>query len=63
MNPMNRDDMKFDVRALKYRKRRNELTDQDVQAHLDTLPDEAAEAEPTTTQFVATFEEKNYNRQ
>jgi len=60
---MNRDDMLFDVRALKYRKRRNELTDQDVQKHLDTLPDEASEAESTTTQFVATFEEKNYNRQ
>jgi len=57
------DDMKFDVRTLKYRKRRNEMTDQDVQSYLDTLPDEAAEAETTTTQFVATFEEKNYNRQ
>jgi hypothetical protein len=60
---MIRDDMKFDVRTIKYRKRRNELTDQDVQKELDTLPDEAAEAEPTTTQFVATFEERNYNRQ
>ena len=61
--PTRADDMLYDVRTLKYRKRRNELTDQDVQKQLDSLPDEAAEAEPTTTHFVATFEEKNYNRQ
>lgn len=52
--------MKFDVRTLKYRRRRSELTDEDVKKELDSLPDDAAEGEPTTTQFFSTFEEKNY---
>ena len=57
---MNRDDMKLDVRTLKYRRRRNEVTDAEIAKALQALPDEAAEAETTTTQFVATFEERNY---
>ncbi|MEQ1566058.1 MAG: hypothetical protein ABMA64_10505 [Myxococcota bacterium] len=57
---MNADEMKFDVRTLKYRRRRRELTEKEVAARLAELPDEAAEAESTTTQFVATFEERNY---
>jgi hypothetical protein len=55
-----RDDMKFDVRTLKYRKRRSEISDEEVKKHLSALPDEAAECEPTSTQFVATFEDRNY---
>lgn len=57
---MTRDDMKFDVRALNHRLRRGEIDPADVQKYLEGLPDEAAETEPTKTQFVATFEERNY---
>lgn len=57
---MSRDDMKFDVRLLKYRYRRSELTTKDVEKHLASLPDEAAEAQPTSTTFAAVFEERNY---
>jgi hypothetical protein len=56
---MIREDMKFDVRSLKHRLRRGELKPADVQAHLSTLPDEAAEAEPTRTEFSARRGEKN----
>ena len=56
---MIREDMKFDVRSLKHRMRRGELTPADVQAHLSTLPDEGAEAEPTRTEFSARRGEKN----
>ena len=55
-----REEMKFDVRTLKFRLRRNEISLEELQKHLDSLPDEAEEAEPTTTQFVATFESRNY---
>lgn len=55
-----REEMKFDVRTLKFRLRRNEISQEQLQKHLEALPDEAAEAEPTSTQFVATFEGKNY---
>lgn len=57
---MIRHDMKFDVRTIKYRRRRSELTDEEVKKQLESLPDDAAEAEPTATQFVSTFEERNY---
>lgn len=57
---MSRDDMKFDVRLLKYRYRRSELTTKDVEKHLASLPDEATEAQPTSTTFAAVFEERNY---
>jgi hypothetical protein len=56
---MTREDMKFDVRALKHRLRRNEIKPSDIQAHLATLPDEAAEAETTRTEFTARRGEKS----
>lgn len=56
---MIRKDMKFDVRATKHRLRRAEMTRQEVEAHLASLPDEAAEAEPTRTEFVATWDKKS----
>jgi hypothetical protein len=59
---MIRDDMKFDVRTLKYRVRRSELTPEEIQKHLDDLPDETQEAETTHTQFIATFEGRNYRQ-
>jgi hypothetical protein len=59
---MIREDMKFDVRTLKYRLRRNEVTQEELQEHLDSLPDEADEAETTQTQFVGTFEGRNYRQ-
>ena len=59
---MTRDDMKFDVRALAYRLRRGELSTEEIDTYLSTLPDEAEEMEETTTEFVATFEERNYRQ-
>jgi hypothetical protein len=59
---MIREDMKFDVRALKYRLRRNEVSKKELDKHLDALPDDADEAETTHTTFVATFEERNYRQ-
>ncbi|MEQ1504131.1 MAG: hypothetical protein ABMB14_17950 [Myxococcota bacterium] len=57
---MNGEDMKFDVRSMKYRQRRGEISDEELAKHLASIPDEASEAEETRTQFVATFEERNY---
>lgn len=59
---MIRHDMKYDVRALKYRIRRNEISKEELQKHLEALPDDAAEAETTNTGFAATFEERNYRQ-
>ena len=59
---MIREDMKFDVRTLRHRTRRNELSPKEVEKHLSSLPDEAEEAEPTNTSFVPAFEEKNYRQ-
>ena len=50
---MTRDDMKFDVRSLKHRMRRSEISPKELQKHLDALPDDAAECETTRTEFVA----------
>jgi hypothetical protein len=57
-----REDMKYDVRALKYRLRRNEISKKELDKHLAALPDDAAEAETTNTGFAATFEERNYRQ-
>jgi len=57
-----REDMKYDVRALKYRIRRNEVSKEELDKHLESLPDDASEAETTNTGFVATFEERNYRQ-
>jgi hypothetical protein len=54
------DDMKFDVRALNHRLRRGEISGEDVEKYLQNLPDDAVETEETKTEFVATFEERNY---
>jgi hypothetical protein len=59
---MIREDMKFDVRSLRHRTRRNELSPAEVEKHLKDLPDDADEAENTKTEFVASFEEKNYKQ-
>jgi hypothetical protein len=56
-----RDDMKFDVRALNHRLRRGEVSGEEIARYLDALPDEAAEVAETKTEFVASFEERNYN--
>jgi hypothetical protein len=59
---MIREDMKYDVRALKYRLRREEISKKELEKHLASLPDDAAEAETTSTGFAATFEERNYKQ-
>jgi hypothetical protein len=56
---MTRDDMQFDVRSLRHRLRRTELTTKDVQKHLDALPDDAAEADQTKTEFVSRWDGKS----
>ena len=37
------DDLRYDVRILAYRKRRGELSHDDIEKHLATLPDDAEE--------------------
>ncbi|MCB9672197.1 MAG: hypothetical protein H6736_19965 [Alphaproteobacteria bacterium] len=44
-------DKLFDVRLQKHHIRRQVLTPEQVQAHLDTLEDVAAMGEPTNTRF------------
>ncbi len=56
---MIRKDMKYDVRAQKHRVRRGEMSRQEIDAHLASLPDDAAESEPTRTEFVATWDKKS----
>ena len=56
---MIRKDMRFDVRTIPHRLRRQELTPQDVDAHLSDLPDDAEEAETTEVQFTRHFEERH----
>lgn len=56
---MIRQDMKFDVRTLKHRMRRNEMTQAEIDAELAKIPDEAAESEPTKTEFSARWEGKS----
>ena len=51
---MYREDMRYDVRTLRYRVLRKELGAEAIQAHLDALPDDAAEAVETSTRMVAT---------
>lgn len=55
---MIRQDMKFDVRTLKHRVRRNEMTRKEIDAHLASLPDDAAEGEETKTDFVSSADRK-----
>ena len=59
---MIRQDMKFDVRTLRHRARRTELSPKEIEKHLADLPDDADEAENTKTEFTASFEEKNYKQ-
>jgi len=59
---MIREDMKFDVRTLNYRRRRQEVESKEFDRYLADLPDDADEAEPTKTVFVPAFEEKNYKQ-
>ena len=59
---MIREDMKFDVRTLRHRARRSELSPKEIDKHLHSLPDDADESELTKTEFVASFQEKNYKQ-
>jgi hypothetical protein len=56
---MTNDDLKFDVRSLRHRVRRTEISPDEIKKHLDSLPDEAAEAELTKTEFVARWDGKS----
>ena len=53
------DDLQFDVRLVKHRIRRGELTHQEVENHLSALADDAEHGEETTTEFVATFKNRD----
>jgi len=52
------DDLHFDVRLLKYRLRRGEITHDQVEKHLTGLADDAEEGVETETQFVAAFKNR-----
>ena len=52
------DDLHYDVRLLKHRIRRGELTHDEVAKHLAGLTDDAEHGEETETQFVAAFQNR-----
>ncbi len=55
---MIRADMKFDLRTLKHRLRRGEITQAEYDASLAELPDESEELEETEVTFTASFAER-----
>ncbi len=52
---MHLEDMRFDVRTQNYRLLRKEISHDDLNGHLDELPDDAEEAVETVTRFVASI--------
>ena len=44
---------KFDARVIYHNLRRGELNQDELDAHLNALPDDAEHAEATTTEYVA----------
>lgn len=60
---MIRADMKYDVRTLKHRLRRNEITLAEYEAHLAELPDDSEELEETEVTFTASFAERQKDGQ
>ena len=50
---MHREDMRFDVRTQNFRLLRKELSRDDLQGFLESLPHDAEEAVETETRFVA----------
>jgi hypothetical protein len=59
---MSVEDVRFDVRMIEVRLRRGEVTAEEYKKHLDALPDDAAEAEPSKVHFVSSYADKNYTR-
>ena len=55
---MIRADMKYDLRTLKHRLRRKEITQAEYEAFLAELPDESEEFEQTEVTFTASFAER-----
>jgi len=55
---MIRTDMKFDLRTLKHRLRRQEISQQEYDAHLTALPDESDNFVETEVTFTASFAER-----
>ena len=55
---MIRADMKYDVRTLKHRLRRNEITQAEYEAHLAELADDTDEYEETEVVFTASYAER-----
>ena len=55
------DDLRFDVRVLAHRKRRGELTDEEINKYLGGLADDAEHGEETETVFTASFAQRAAN--
>ena len=55
---MSNEDPKFDTRVVEHHIRRNDLTLEALQKHLDSLKDEGDEGEPTETQFANHWESR-----
>ena len=53
------DDLRYDVRTLAHRKRRGELSADEIAKHLSGLPDDAEHGEETSTEFVASWASRN----
>ena len=54
--------VQFDVRTLEHKVRRGEITRSQVQAHLDSLPDESAQCEESKVRFANPFEQRQAER-
>ena len=55
------DDLKDDVRVLSHLKRRGELDEDNLDKHLATIPDDAANGESTTTRFISSARTSDRN--
>ena len=51
-------DTRFDSRVLEFALRRKEITHQDIQTHLEALPDEAEEAVDMEVVFATPFADR-----
>ncbi len=52
------EEIEFDVRTVRHHLRRQKITNDQLQKHLDGLADDADHAEETETRFVGYFEQR-----
>ena len=52
--------MRFDTRTLKHRLRRKEISPEELDQHLEALPDEAEELVEVEVRFSSPYEERHH---